>query len=287
MQPCDLMRQGQSQPHAAGDIVQGHGPHMPAKQHFLPVGRNAAAGILHLDEHMGLLHGQRHRHLSTGGAGLQRIGQQLPQGLAQPRLVDSGDGVTLLAHHLQLHALQLKGDLRLPDDLIQPHLQVRVFGGQQLLAVQHRGGLQVLCQPQQPEIAMVEHGGVRVQYRILVPFIGGGQLLHPIVDIAQCGPYLHRHQRQPLHVYLFLLCLFHETSLLLLSAYQFPGAINRANFCQLVHIISNAVQEYKIFIKFPRNEKKFQKRLAFCGTTAYNSKHTIHLGYSIREEDVL
>ena len=134
---------------------------------------------------------------------------------------------------------------------------------------------------------MVEHGGVRVQYRILVPFIGGGQLLHPVVDIAQCGPYLHRHQRQPLHVYLFLLCLFHETSLLLLSAYQFPGAINRANFCQLVHIISNAVQEYKIFIKFPRNEKKFQKRLAFCETTAYNSKHTIHLGYSIREEDVL
>ena len=39
VQPCDLMCQGQSQPHAAGDIVQGHGAHMPAKQHFLPVGR--------------------------------------------------------------------------------------------------------------------------------------------------------------------------------------------------------------------------------------------------------
>ncbi len=49
-----------------------------------------------------------------------------------------------------------------------------------------------------------------------------------------------------------------------MSAYQFPGAINRANFCQLVHIISNAVQEYKIFIKFPRNEK-VSKRLGING----------------------
>jgi len=49
-----------------------------------------------------------------------------------------------------------------------------------------------------------------------------------------------------------------------LSAYQFPGAVNRANFCQLVHIISNAVQKYKIFIKFPRNEKNFKKGLHFA-----------------------
>ena len=170
-----------------------------AVKHRLHIpGGDAAAGVRHGQQHLPVSQPQGDGDAAAVRRELQGVGQQVPHRLLQTVPVDGRRVVLRRALKRQRHMAQGEQRLRLPAQTGQPFHYVGVLLQQRLVRQQHGRVGQVVGQPQQRIVVVVQQGCVPIQNGVPIPPVRRGQTAHRNVHAAQRRPELSCDMKQHL-----------------------------------------------------------------------------------------
>ena len=185
MQSGQTLAQCQSQPQSLGRPVRGDIVKIAVKEHGQLILRDSAAGILHRDQHPLGQQPQLHGDGAAPVREFQGVGEELGEDLFQDIRIYGADMALQLADKFELESQQLR-KTRCPLTLFADQIhQIPVLEMQGAVSIHAGGQRQVVDQPQQAVIALIQQCGLTVQIWILFSGLRRSQLRRRQTEAAQ------------------------------------------------------------------------------------------------------